>query len=97
MPGMQCFSAGPLGLLLRDLRRRACPRVPGTATLMSGDPGGAPLLHSLKRNSVLQERSIILAITAGRDIEPRFVRVARGLPRATSRTVFQGCVGRRLL
>jgi KUP system potassium uptake protein len=69
-------AAMPLDLLMVDLQRRNCARVPGTAVFMSGDPRGVPLalLHNLKHNSVLHERNIILTIIISEEAR---VEVAR--------------------
>ncbi len=57
-------SSLPLALFLADLQNSKIHRVPGTAVFMSGNPDGAPiaLLHNLKHNKVLHERTLILTI-----------------------------------
>jgi len=57
-------SSLPLDLFLEDLKTTPVHRVPGTAVFMAGNPEGAPLalLHNLKHNKVLHERTIILTI-----------------------------------
>ncbi len=57
-------SSLPLSLFLADLQNSKVHRVPGTALFMSGNLEGAPiaLLHNLKHNKVLHERTLILTI-----------------------------------
>jgi KUP system potassium uptake protein len=54
----------PLDLFLPDLETSTLPRVPGTAVFLTGDPGGTPpaLLHNIKHNKVVHERTILLTI-----------------------------------
>ncbi len=54
----------PLELFMRDLERRALPRVPGTAVFMTSDATIAPpvLLHHLKHNKVLHERVFLMSV-----------------------------------
>ncbi|HMO66674.1 MAG TPA: KUP/HAK/KT family potassium transporter, partial [Verrucomicrobiota bacterium] len=52
----------PLGMFLDSMQRKPPVRVPGTAVFMTGNPEGTPgsLLHNLKHNKVLHERTVIL-------------------------------------
>jgi KUP system potassium uptake protein len=54
----------PLDLFLPDLETSTLPRVPGTAVFLTGDPAGTPpaLLHNIKHNKVVHERTILLTI-----------------------------------
>jgi KUP system potassium uptake protein len=54
----------PLDLFLADIRRQPPTRVGGSAIFMSSNPEGTPiaLLHNLRHNRVLHERSVILSI-----------------------------------
>jgi KUP system potassium uptake protein len=56
----------PLDLFLAEIRRRAPPRVPGTAVFMTGNVGSAPsaLLHHLKHNKMLHERVLLVSVIA---------------------------------
>ncbi len=80
----------PVEEFLESITKNPPLRVPGTAIYMTGDPWGIPipLLHNLKHNKVMHERTVILTI-ATRDvpfykrhervrieeIAPNFVRV----------------------
>ncbi|MFN0068935.1 MAG: potassium transporter Kup [Limisphaerales bacterium] len=52
----------PLGMFLESMQRKPPVRVPGTAVFMTGNAEGTPgsLLHNLKHNKVLHERTVIL-------------------------------------
>ena len=54
----------PLDVFMKDMIKRAPPRVPGTAVFLTGDPAGAPpvLLHHLKHNKVLHEKLILMSV-----------------------------------
>jgi KUP system potassium uptake protein len=86
-------SAGtlPLGMFLESMNRKAPVRVPGTAVFMTGNPAGTPgaLLHNLKHNKVLHERTVILrlAVAEGPYVEPaervQFENLGHGFYRVT--------------
>ncbi|MBI4539473.1 MAG: potassium transporter Kup [Gemmatimonadetes bacterium] len=54
----------PLEIFLRDMAEHPPLRVPGTAVYMYRDPEGTPrtLLHNLKHNRVLHERTVLLSV-----------------------------------
>src|SRR5260370_18776424 len=54
----------PLDLLLRSLKKKAPPIVPGTAVFLTSTPETAPtaLLHNLKHNKILHEQNVILTV-----------------------------------
>ena len=49
---------------MRDLQRKAIPRVAGTAVFLSRSPTGVPitLLHNLKHNKIVHERVVLLSV-----------------------------------
>ncbi|MCU0609953.1 MAG: KUP/HAK/KT family potassium transporter, partial [Chitinispirillaceae bacterium] len=53
-----------LSLFVQDMKEHPPVRVPGIAVFLSGNPSGTPraLLHNLKHNKVLHEKTIILSI-----------------------------------
>jgi KUP system potassium uptake protein len=57
-----------LDVFLADVRATRPIRVPGTAVVMSGSPGGVPvvLLHHFKHNRTLHERVILLSVATDR-------------------------------
>lgn len=68
----------PVEDFLDNIRQFPPLRVPGTAVYMSGSPHGTPLalLHNLKHNKVLHERTVLLTIsTAERPHVPSGERV----------------------
>ncbi|MBI4657684.1 MAG: potassium transporter Kup [Verrucomicrobia bacterium] len=54
----------PQEMFLAEVQRTPPLRVQGTAVFMSGNPNGTPLalLHNLKHNKVLHERTVLLTI-----------------------------------
>jgi KUP system potassium uptake protein len=56
----------PLDLFLDDVAQNPPVRVPGTAIFMAGNPQGTPLalLHNLKHNKILHQRTVLLNLTA---------------------------------
>jgi KUP system potassium uptake protein len=52
-------------VFVEDVRMNPPHRVKGTAVFMSGNPDGTPLalLHNLKHNRILHERTVLLTIT----------------------------------
>jgi KUP system potassium uptake protein len=74
---------GDAGRDLHQVRRRAAPRVPGTAVFMTTAPDGVPhaLLHNLKHNKVLHERVMLLTV------EDRGRALCRGGEDASTSTI----------
>lgn len=70
-------SSLPCSLFLADVLKHPPLRVAGTAIFMSGNPEGTPLalLHNLKHNKVLHERTVLLTI--GTDEVPHVDRDQR--------------------
>jgi KUP system potassium uptake protein len=64
-------AALPVDQFLASVGRREIPRVKGTAIYLAGNPDGVPiaLLHNLKHNKVLHERTLFLTILV--DESPR--------------------------
>ncbi len=64
-------AALPVDQFLASVGRREIPRVKGTAIYLAGNPDGVPiaLLHNLKHNKVLHERTLFLTISV--DESPR--------------------------
>jgi KUP system potassium uptake protein len=54
----------PVDLFLEEMKTHAPHRVPGTAVFMYRNPNGIPsaLLHNLKHNKVLHERTVFLTV-----------------------------------
>jgi KUP system potassium uptake protein len=92
------FSSGtaPVGAFLDDVRRKALPRVQGTAVFMTSNPDGIPpvLLHHVKHNKTLHDQVVLLSITTeqvptvpfGRNFE--VVELGEGFWRVTARYGF---------
>lgn len=86
----------PIDLLLADLEKAKYCRVPGTAVFMSGDPRGTPLalLHNLKHNGVIHERTVLLTILTAetpyveKDQRVTVEKLPHGFYRVTARCGF---------
>ncbi len=68
----------PLSEYLPILEKKFTSRVPGTAIILTGNPGVVPtaLMHNLKHNKVLQQRNIIVSVETADT--PRVAETERG-------------------